>query len=100
MSDAKQKWDEVGERFSALGREMRDRFDARQAFTEEDREKVNNALHQIGDALDAGFTALGDSVRDPSIRADVKQAGASVADALAATFKEIGDELRRAVTRD
>jgi hypothetical protein len=98
--DAKDKWDEVGQRFSELGKHVKDRFDANVAFSDDEKAKVEDALHQIRDALDAGFTALGDSLRDNSMRDEVKQAGASIADALSSTFKGVAEELRKAVKRD
>jgi hypothetical protein len=100
MSDAKQKWDEVGERFGELGRHLKERYDSQSAFGDDEKTKVNDALHQIGESLDAGFTALGDSLRDPAMRSDLKDAGAAIADALSSTFKDVADELKKAVKRD
>jgi hypothetical protein len=100
MTDAKQKWDEVGERFGQFGRHLKERYDAQATFGEADKAKLNDALHQIGESLDAGFTALGDSLRDPAMRADLKDAGAAIADALSSTFKDVADELKKAVKRD
>ena len=73
MTDAKQKWDEVGERFGQLGRHLKDRYDAQTTFGEADKAKLNDALHQIGESLDAGFTALGDSLRDPAMRSGARR---------------------------
>jgi len=100
MSDAKQKWDDVGERFGLLGRHIKERYDAQASFGEAETAKVNDALHQISESLDAGFKALGDSVRDPAMRSDLKEAGAAIADALSSTFKDVADELKKAVKRD
>ena len=92
MGETKQKWDEVGDRFNDLGKRLKDRYDANAAFGDEEKEKVNDALRQLGDALDAGFTALGDSVRDTEMRAELKKAGVAVGDAIAATFTDVADE--------
>ena len=67
MAEAKQKWDEVGDRFGDLGRHLKDRFDVNAAVGADEREKVNDALRQLGDALDAGFTTIGDTLRDPAM---------------------------------
>src|SRR5438046_1720189 len=99
MGETKQKWDDVGDRFNELGKRLKDRYDANTAFADEDKEKVNDALRQLGDALDAGFTALGDSIRDPDIRTEMKRAGVAVGDAIAATFNEVADEIRKAVRK-
>jgi hypothetical protein len=95
MAEAHEKWSEVGERFSELGRAIKDRFDANAAFGTEERDKVNDALHQLGDALDAGFTTIGDTLRDPAMRDEMKHAGTSIADALAATMRDVSDTIKR-----
>jgi len=95
MAEAKEKWDEVGERFGALGRSLKDRFDANAAFGVDEREKVNDALRQLTDALDAGFTTLGDTLRDPDMRDELKSAGSSIADAIAATMRDVSDAIKR-----
>jgi hypothetical protein len=100
MGDAKQAWDEVGDRFSDLGRALKQRYDANVAWNDEDKQKVNDALRQIGDALDAGFTAIGESMRDPSMRDEMKQAGSAVGSAIAATFDTVAGEIRKAVGKD
>jgi hypothetical protein len=99
MADAKAKWDEVGDQFNDLGRRLRERFDANTAFGDSDKEKVNDALRQLGDALDAGFTAIGDSLRDSSMRDDLKKAGTAIGDAVAATFTDVAEEIKKAVRK-
>lgn len=95
MAEAKDKWDEVGERFSDLGRQLKERFDANAAFGADERDKVNDALRQLGDALDAGFTTIGDTLRDPAIRDEMRTAGSSIADAIAATMRDVSDAIKR-----
>jgi hypothetical protein len=95
MAEAKDKWDEVAERFTELGHNLKDRYDANVAFGTDEREKVDDALRQLGDALDAGFTTLGDTLRDPVIREEMKSAGSSIADAIAATMRDVSDAFRR-----
>ena len=95
MAEAKEKWDEVGDRFGEIGRHLKDRFDANAAFGAADRDKVNDALHQLGDALDAGFTTIGETLRDPSMRDEMKTAGSSIADAIAATLRDVSDAIKR-----
>jgi Flp pilus assembly pilin Flp len=95
MAEARDKWDEVGERFGELGRSLKDRFDANAAFGSAERERVNDALRQLGDALDAGFTTIGDTLRDPAMRDEMKSAGSSIADAIAATLRDVSDAIKR-----
>jgi phage-related minor tail protein len=95
MAEAKDKWDEVGDRFGEIGRHLKDRFDANAAFGSDERDKVNDALRQLGDALDAGFTTIGETLRDPSMRDEMKSAGSSIADAIAATLRDASDAIKR-----
>jgi phage-related minor tail protein len=95
MAEAKDKWDEVGERFGELGRSLKGRFDANAAFGADEREKVNDALRQLTDALDAGFTTIGETLRDPDMRDELKSAGSSIADAIAATMRDVSDAHKR-----
>ncbi len=95
MAEAKDKWDEVGDRFGEIGRQLKDRFDANAAFGSDERDKVNDALRQLGDALDAGFTTIGETLRDPSMRDEMKSAGSSIADAIAATLRDASGAIKR-----
>jgi len=95
MAEAKEKWDEVGERFGEIGRSLKGRFDANTAFGVDEREKVNDALRQLTDALDAGFTTIGETLRDPAMRDEMKSAGSSIADAIAATMRDVSDAIKR-----
>jgi phage-related minor tail protein len=95
MAEAKAKWDEVGDRFGEIGRHLKDRFDVNAAFGSDERDKVNDALRQLGDALDAGFTTIGETLRDPAMRDEMKSAGSSIADAIAATLRDASDAIKR-----
>jgi hypothetical protein len=95
MAEAKDRWDEVGDRFGEIGRHLEDRFDVNAAFGSEERDKVNDALRQLGDALDAGFTTIGETLRDPAMRDEMKSAGSSIADAIAATLRDVSDAIKR-----
>jgi hypothetical protein len=99
MAEAKQRWDEVGDRFNEIGKRFKEHYDASAAFGVDQQEKMNDALRKMADALDTGFTAIGDSLRDPGIRDDLKHAGTSIGDALSATFNEVADEIKKAVRK-
>ena len=65
MAEAKEKWDEVGERFGDLGRTLKDRFDAeRHVRRRRPREGERRVASDLGDALDAGFTTIGETLRE------------------------------------
>ncbi len=95
MAEAKDKWDDVGEQFTRLGHQLKDRFDVNAGFGSDEREKINTALRQVGDALDAGFTTIGDTLRDPAVRDEMKAAGTSITDAIVATLHDIAAAIKR-----
>jgi hypothetical protein len=99
MADAKAAWDEVGNRFSDIAGRVKEQLDARAAFGAPDSEKVDDAVHTLVRALDNTFTAIGDTLRDPSTREEVKQAASAMADALATTFHEVADQIKSRSTR-
>ncbi len=99
MAEAKAAWDEVGNRFAELAGKVKDQFEARSAFGGPDSEKVDDAVRTLVRALDNAFTAIGDTLRDPSTRDDVKQAANAMGDAIATTFNDIAEQIRRH-TRD
>jgi hypothetical protein len=99
MTDPKESWDDVGDRFNDLGRKLKTRFDANAAFSDEQRETVNDALHQMGAAIDAGFSAISETLRDDDVRDDLKQARIAVGDAIASTFNAVAAEIKKAVRK-
>ena len=95
MAEAREKWDEVGDRFGEIGRRLKDRFDANAGFGAPERDKVNDALRQLADALDAGFTTIGETLRDPEMRDEMKSAGSSITVAISATLRDVSDAIKR-----
>jgi hypothetical protein len=100
---SKEAWDEVGERFATFGRALAARYkqleQERDATTEEDKRKIEEAFSTITRQLDQAFTSVGDTIRDPSAKDDLKQAARSVGDALTVTFQEVTDEIRKRIGR-
>jgi hypothetical protein len=88
MSESKAKWDDVGDRFTAIGRKLKSHYDDN-AHAEPETEKAQDALRQISDALDAGFTAIGESFRDAEMRDELKSAGVAITDALSASLDDV-----------
>jgi hypothetical protein len=107
MAESKAAWDQVGEDFKALGRQVRQHYDQRprperpQAAEGQgkdqaaDRRKVDDALQKLTEALDQAFSALGDAVRDPQVGEQSKKAASSLSDALTATFAEASERFRK-----
>ncbi len=111
MPDTAATWSDVGSRFSALGQNLRTHFDqarttapadaspADAAAAAADNDRVREALHKLGDALDGVIDAVGSAVKDPAVKADVKQVGSALSNALSSSFAEVSDDLRKAFRR-
>jgi hypothetical protein len=94
MDDSKAAWDQVGERFTELGQRLKQQYDARAAFDDADRAKVDDALQKLTSALDSAFTAIGDTMRDEDVRSQLKETASSFANAVTTTFHELSDDLK------
>ena len=105
MAESKANWDQVGEEFKALGRQVKQHYDQRPrpggtegeqgAPPSADRRKVDDALEKLREALDQAFSALGDAVRDPKVGEQTKKAAGSLSEALNATFAEASERFRK-----
>lgn len=88
-------WDDVAARLSNLGKQVRSRFDQpRQPGSQERSAAGGDSVRRLLDTLDATFTKLGDTVRDPQFR---KEAGSSVSrlgEALGVTLRDLGEQLQ------
>jgi endonuclease/exonuclease/phosphatase family metal-dependent hydrolase len=95
MAAAEQAWTEVGVRFTALGKRLKERY-AEEAGAQgaADTMAVEDSLHKLADALDHVFTSAGTATRDPAVAEDTRQAARSLGRALAATLDEVSQGLR------
>src|SRR5262245_22559075 len=105
MAESKAAWDQVGEDFKVLGRQVKQHFDQQprpetggqegQAAPAADRRKLDEAREKPRDSLDQAFSALGDAVRDPNVGEQTKKAATSLSEALTATFSEASERFRK-----
>ena len=122
MAESKAAWDQVGQEFRALGRQVKQHYEGSRSEkpgeplrgslvdkegpeeTAEprpegpppaDRRKVDEALQKLTESLDQAFSALGDAVRDPKVGEQTKKAANSLSDALNATFAEASERFRK-----
>jgi hypothetical protein len=106
MAESKAAWDQVGEDFKVLGRQVKQHYDQRPrsqapqegqegAEPSAERRKVDEALQRLTESLDQAFSALGDAVRDPRVGEQTRKAAASLSDALTATFAEASERFRK-----
>ena len=101
---AKAAWDQVGEDFKALGRQVKQHYDRRPRpeggqgregpAPSADRRKVDEALEARGVA-GAGVRALGDAVHRAQVGEQTKEGRRVADDALTATFAEASERFRK-----
>jgi len=93
----KRAWDEVGEGFADLGRRLSENFKklGPSQSTEEDQEKVREALRTLSDQVDRALTSVGDTFRDPGAKEGMQRVVRSFGIALSTSFSEVSDEVRR-----
>lgn len=85
------EWSEVGDHLGSLGLKLK--FHAEQAVSA-DRERIDDALHNVFDTIEEAFDALRGAVTDPAIHEDVKMVAGSLAQAVSATLGGVGREIR------
>ena len=99
MAESKAAWDQVGQEFRALGRQVKQHYEeqTRPAESDEpaDRRKVDDALQKLSESLEQAFSALGEAVRDPQVGEQTKKAAGSLSEALTATFAEASERFRK-----
>ena len=125
MAESKAAWDQVGQEFRELGRQIKQHYEQQprpadqEATTGQesaqgpggqgsaespgdqgpapatDRRKVDDALQKLTESLEQAFSALGDAIRDPQFGEQTKKAAGSLSDALTATFAEASERFRK-----
>jgi len=102
MTDnARQAWNEVGERFSSWGHHVAERYKEMGSVAgetaQESQRKLEEGARELSEHLNRAFTALGDTLRDERAKTELKDAVRAFADALSATVTETGEAIRRRV---
>ncbi len=92
MTDARQSWEEVGKVLEGLGLKLK--MHAESARDEAGDSEIGDALKDAAAKVDSAFDALGNAVRDPAVKEDVKRAASALSDAIANTFSEAARNIR------
>jgi hypothetical protein len=103
-NNAKDAWNEAGERFSSWARLVADRYRAAETSTtsegaREAQRKLEDAARELTDQLNRAFTALGDTLRDPKAKDNLKGAVRALGEAVSVTVTETGEEIRKRIRR-
>ena len=95
---SKEAWNQVGDKFGEwsrlLGEKYRKRGEELGTTAEEDRKKLDDAIQTVTRQLDQAFTSLGETLRDPEAKQNLKEATKAFGDALSTTFSEVGEQIR------
>jgi len=95
---SKEAWNQVGDKFGEwsrlLGEKYRKRGEELGTTAEEDRKKLDDAVQTVTRQLDQAFTSLGETLRDPEAKQNLKEATKAFGDALSTTFSEVGEQIR------
>jgi hypothetical protein len=101
MTDSTQAWNEVGLRFAVLGSKLADRYKQRGqeqgSSVDEDRRRIEEAIASVSRQLDQAFSAVGDTIRDPETKDELKEVVRAFGDALGATFDDVKGEVKKRV---
>jgi len=95
MTGTKKAWQDVGERFEALGLKLKLHLEEERSDREEiDSDGVREALDKAAAALDDVFDALGEAAEDVAVKEDLKELANSFGVAMESTFDGLGSRLR------
>ena len=89
MTDTKQAWSEVADRFGELGLKLKLHFE--EASGGADDASLRSALEDLRDSVDHAFDAVGNAVKDPAMKDDARDVARALREALSTTFAEASD---------
>ena len=94
VTGAREAWNVVGSDVRTLAADLRPHATGKQGTSAEGygatAGRAAEGRHSPVKAVDATFTAIGERVRDPKVRADARRAAEDLSTAVGATAKEVG----------
>jgi hypothetical protein len=96
MSTSKNAWNEVGDRFTAVGKRLAGHYDKRSdgGSAKETQHKAEEVVREIGNQLGRALEAVDDTVRDEEARQDLKQAFNALGSAISSTVEDAATAIR------
>jgi hypothetical protein len=95
MSASKDSWNEVGDRFTAVGKRLAGHYEQRNGGNPKDTQhKVEEVVREIGNQLGHAFEAVDDTVRDDAARQDLRQALNALGTAISSTVEDAASAFR------
>jgi hypothetical protein len=93
---SKDAWNEVGDRFTAVGRHLAGHYGSRNegASPKDTQHKVEEVVREIGNQLGHALEAMDDTVRDDEARRDLKQAFNALGSAISSTVEDAATAIR------
>src|SRR4029079_3499308 len=96
MSTSKNAWNEVGDRFTAVGKRLAGHYDKRSdgGPAKGTQHKAEDVVREIGNQLGRALEAVDDTVRDDEARQDLKQAFNALGSAISSTVEDATTAIR------
>ena len=99
MAGESSNWDEVGERFSALGRTLQDRWSTTRDEGREAGDAAEDEVRQAVDGVKASLDQLADSitatVNDEDVHRAARSAAGGFVEALSASLDQLAERIDR-----
>lgn len=110
MADLQEPWKNLASKAEALGLKLKLHLEQEADETEDETTtgettagETKAAIEDLGRRLQDAFDSLGAAVKDPAVRADMKDMGSLFKEALTDTFStvstDVGDAMRKATKR-
>lgn len=99
MPSTKESWDQVGESWRDLGRQLRAEYhklsEDQARESQEDKEKLSEAASRLSTHLGDALRSVRGLVTDPQTKESMERVIDEMGSAIAATFNEAADEIRQ-----
>ncbi|MGI9641328.1 MAG: hypothetical protein ACR2N9_00950 [Acidimicrobiia bacterium] len=96
MSQSREAWAEVAEQLNALGSTLKDHYAAQEGATESGvatHDEVKEALKTLGDAATAALGTIGEAMKDPTVKEEIRATAGSFVNAMGVSMSELGSDI-------